>query len=451
MAAAAEIVRVIQPPRAMNLREARKELGLGQSPGAFGTNADQALASWLSPASRIEIVETTQWRVDLPVADIYIPGTFGDRWNIWGTMDSQPPQGVTAATNTLATPGVFPADMLIRGIRVRFLVTPEGRLIPGNYLNVDPSQSNLPVSVDTWTQNDLTANALGLAGEQSLLPAHCLYGFPSWKVAYNAVCAYELVVLKNHQEQLIREPLTQVANIQPFSEAMAAGLAFACAQEAVLSLNNRLLTMVDQQFLPDFFERYGSVSAQTSAAPTYANVSLMTPSRERTAQSAIFGAIGIPQDMLSRSPYMFPVPVFWPHGVPMAINFQANNNAYQADTQRWLSLTGGVGGQQGQDLNMPISNVSGLNGFMPTPRVQTYPIISVEQTLDPGNPILVTQTIQTNMAMLKFGPLLVEIGVIGYRMTNPDWGPAVARAIKAGSVMAPMGYGDLTSYLQSAT
>jgi len=465
----APLAPVVTPGRGMNMREARKELGLGQSPDIWGTNADAALAQMLSPTGRIEIVEVAQWRVDIPVADSAIPGTYGDRINVWGTSDGQPPQGVTAATNTLATPGVFPADMLIRGLSVRILVTPEGRLIPGNFVDA-AGLVNLPASVDVATQNDVAGetdteppvayNCLNLAtlgqAEQSILPSQLLYGFPSWRVAYNLVLAYELTLLRNHQEQLIREPLTQVAHIEPFADAHAAGLAFACSQEAVLSLNERLVGMglTTQQFMPVFFERYGSATGAiplgtTPPTTSPGNVGVFTVSRERTAQSAVFGAIGIPQNRIQRDPYLFPVPVFWPHGAPMAIQFLANNEAYQAEFQRWLSLTGGVGGQQGRDLDLPFSLVNGLSGIMPSSLVPG--VTTVEQTLDPQNPILVSQQTQTNLALLKYGPLLLEIGVIGCRMSNPAWGPIVARAIRAGAIMAPMGWGDLACYLQGST
>lgn len=423
-------------------REARKEIGLGQPPDAYGANCDTYLATQCSPQGRIEIVEVAQWRTDLPVADAAIASTYGERLNIWTTPDNQPPPGVTSSSNTLATPAIFASDMIIRGIRVRLLVEPEGRTIMGNFADI---ANNLPGSPDVWTIHDLN-NALGLVGQgteggitQDMIPGEFLWGIPTWKAAYAAWQGYELAVLKNHQDALIKEPLTQVGTIQPFAEAEAAGLAFASNQDRVLILNDRLVGLnVQQQFLPEYFKRLGSLTV------TALNVGDFTPSREADASSAIFGGIGVPQPWArDREPFLFNQPLFWPAGHPMNIQLLANNQSYVADFQRWLSVTGGNGGNVGEDLNLPLSHVTGMSGIMPT---TTSATTMLEQTLD-TTPVNVSQQVQTNRAILKGGTMLFEIGVIGWRCSNPKWGPIIARAIQAGAVLAPQGYGSLTSYI----
>ena len=250
-------------------REASKEIGLGQPPGAYGTQCDQFLAMQLSTAAPITIAEVAQWRTDIPVADTAIATTYGDRINVWNTPDNQPPAGVTQSSNTLATPNIFASDMIVRGLRIRVLVEPEARTIMGNFVEVT-EPGNLPGSPDVFTVNDFN-NALGLVGNtvggeggpvtQTMIPSEFLWGIPTWKAAYAFMQAYELAVLRNHQDALIKEPLTQVGTIQPFAEAEAAGLAFASNQDRVLVLNQRLTALgINQQFLPVFFRRLGCLT-----------------------------------------------------------------------------------------------------------------------------------------------------------------------------------------------
>lgn len=430
-------------------REAKKEIGLGNPPDAFGSSCDQMLADQCSTTSPITIAEVAQWRVDIPVADSAIGTTFGDRLNVWGTPDNTPPAGVTSASNTLATPQLFASDMVLRGIRIRVLVEPEARTIMGNFVDVT-SPANLPGSPDVWTVNDYN-HALSLVTAtvdevttvtQNMIPSEFLWGIPTWKAAYAFMQAYEIAVLKNHQDALIKEPLTQIATIQPFAEAEAAGLAFASNQDRALVLNDRLLGLgIPKQFVPVFFKRLGCLTVGG------VDVGDFTASRESDASSAMFGGIGVPQPGASnREPYLFNQPIFWPAGHPMAISFIVNNNTYQADFQRWLSVTGGNGGNAGQDLNLPFSNSPGMSGIMPT--VSGTPFMA-EQSLD-ATPVNVFQQVQTNRALNKGGTMMFEIGAIGFRMSDPRWGPVVARAIQSGAIAAPQGFGSLTAYLQPA-
>jgi len=430
-------------------REARKEIGLGQPPESYGSNCDTFLASQCAPQGRIEIAEVAQWRTDLPVADAAIGTTYSTRLNIWTTPDNQPPPGVTSSSNTLATPAIFASDMVIRGIRVRILVEPEARTIMGNFVDI---ADNLPGSPDVWTIHDLN-NALGLVGQgteggitQFMIPAEFLWGIPTWKAAYAFWQGFELAVLKNHQDALIKEPLTQVGTIQPFAEAEAAGLAFASNQDRVLVLNDRLVQLSQtQQFLPEYFKRLGALTVGGL------DVGDFTASREADASSAMFGGIGVPTPWsCCREPFLFNQPMFWPAGHPMNIQLIVNNQTYQTDFQRWLSVTGGNGGNVGEDLNLPLSHVTGMSGIMPT--VSASPTM-LEQTLDvsPTPVINVPQQVQTNRAILKGGTMLFEIGVIGWRCSNPRWGPVLARAISSGAILAPQGYGSLTTYLSSLT
>jgi hypothetical protein len=421
-------------------RQAKQEIGLGMPPDVFGSNVDAALGEMCSPSAKVVIVEDARWRVDVSVADTSIPGTFGDRINVWGTSDGQPPQGVTTATNTLAVPGMPAADMIIRGISIRVLVCPEARLIRGNYFTPGAVDS-IPGSPDVFTANDVAQNALGLSGAQGApVPAELLYGLPTWKAAFAFINAYEFALLQSHQERLIQEPLTAIAQIQPFAEAEAAGNAFSTNQDVVLALNQRLVALgMAGQFMPTMFKRLGSVTVGA------ANAGIFEVTREEDASISMFGGIGVPQNMLQHDPYLFSVPMWWPRGQPIAMEFQVNDEAYQAEFQRWLSVTGGVGGQAGIDLALPFSQFNAaFSGNMPTTAAANA---MLEQTLDAA-PTNVPQQIATTRAILKAGPMVFEVGLIGMRVRNPKWLPVIAKAVAAGAIQAPMGYGNLQSYLQ---
>jgi hypothetical protein len=420
----------------------RKEVGLGQPPANYGSNCDQMLADQCAFDAPAEIAEVVQWRIDLPVKDADIPTTFGDRINVWSTPDSQPPSGVTAATNTLATPGLFACNMILRGFRVRIGVEPENRTILGNFIEL-AGLNSLPGSPDVYSINDLV-RALGLVtpdGEppQTMLPAELLYGKPTWKAAYALLLGYELAILKDHQDAIVKQPLTSVGTIQPFAEAEAAGLAFASNQDTVLNLNDRLRKVMNLtgQFAPEYFKRLGSMTTAQGAL----NFGVFTPSREADASSTMFGGIGVPQGGM-REPLLFQTPMFWPAGHPISIQLVSNNQPYQSDFQRWISLTGGADGSTGQDLSMPFTNAI-ANHIMPT--VTTSPVMQ-ELTLDPLTPIPVNEQVETLRVILKAGTMLFEIQAIGWRVP-PDWDPVVARAIQKGLISAPRGYGSLSAFI----
>jgi hypothetical protein len=427
-----------------SLRDARKELGLGMPPETFGDGA-VALADMCSPNARIPVAETARWRVDLPISDVQIAKTFGNRINVWGTTDGQAPDGVSTASNTLGTPGLFADDMVLCGFRIRVLVEPEGRLIKGAVFNPGAS-SSLPGIPDDWTQADIANNLFGLAqGQSALLPAQILYGIATWKAAYYFVNAYELFIGRSHQDAVFKQPLTETAHVEPFAMAEAAGLSFGSNQDRINELNARLSALgaaaSGLQFAPSMWKRLGVVLAGGN------EVSDVTPSREEDGDVTMFGGIGVPMDHMW-IPLRFPLPIFWPAGKSIIIEFQVNDPKSQADFQRWLSITGGNNGNAGSDLSLPysaqIAAVPGYTGLSPTtPGAGTMP----EQSLDLA-PVIVNNQVQANRCILKAGSLIFEVSAEGYRVGSPGWAPYVARAIRAGEIIAPHGYGNLVSYLQ---
>lgn len=429
------------PPPQLKLRNAKKELGFGMPPSFFGPDAATALAKILAaPTTRGIIVETASWTVDLPLTDQQVAATFGKSINIFGTTDGQPPQGVADASNTLAVPGMPASDMILLGINVRVLVEPESRLIRGNAINPTGQGATPPGSPDVNSLNDANNNVFGvvLSGEgddpqnHAYLPAEFLWGLPTWRAAYAFVKAYELNWQKDHQESLIREPLTEVATIQPFAEAEAAGLAFTSNIDRIKLLNDRLTQVLNvaQQFLPITHKRVGSVLA----AP--GNLGVFTPTREEDGAPTVFGGIGVPQNPVEKAPLVFAVPIYWPAGQPMGITFTVKSDVNQAEMQRWLSVTGGSGGNPGLDLNLPFS--SQYSGF-----TATGAGIMDEQTLD-AIPLLVSQAVQTNRVLDKGGRMIFEVGLVGLRISQ-SWKSAVYQAVQSGAIQAPMGYGTLPS------
>jgi hypothetical protein len=424
-----------------NVSIAKKYLGLGMPPSTMCADEAVALTKELcNPANRLAVVEDARWTVDLAVPDSVIDTTFGNRIDVFGTADGKPPPGVKFATNTLATPGLLPQDYILLGLSIRILVEPEARTIKGNLITGLPGSgaANVPVSPNEYTVADATT-ALGLGGGQGILPAELLYGLPTWRAAYAFMNAMSLSWNKNKQESLIKEPLTACATIQPFSMAEAAGLAFTSNIDKINELNGGLATLVPgSQFMPETHRRVGSY---TNPYPGGTNVGLFLPSRAGDTSPTVFGGIGVPQNLMQKDPFIFNTPIFWPAGHSMSIFFDVNDPVYQASFQRWLSISGGSGGNVGQDLNMPVSPQLGGN----SPSVIAANV-GIEQTLDFTAPLYVTQQVPINRALLKLGRMVFEVGLIGKRMPA-SWGRAVAGAIKAGAIAMPQGPGSLTSYI----
>lgn len=427
-----------------NFKNAKKEIGLGQPPEAFGDNCDLVLADQCSPQGRIVIAEVARWRTDLPILDTAM-ATYGNRIDVWGTGDGKPPPGVTTATNTCATPGLFACDMVIRGFSIKTLVEPEARLIRANFFNPG-SSPNIPGSPDVFTQLDIVNNALGLAAGQSTPSlAEVLYGMATWKVAYSFMQAYQLIVGRDHNDRLIAEPLTEVCTVEPFATAEAAGNVFGSNQDRINELNQRLGNLgVLNQLLPIYHKRLGSLTVGAAAG-----ISDFAPSRDEDASATMWGGIGMPEPYVHKNPFLFTTPMFWPAGHPISIFFDINDQAYQAQMQRWLSLTGGNGGNAGSDLALPpsatIAAVPGYNNLSPS---TTGANIMLEQTMDvvpaPANN---TQQQFVARTIMKAGALVFEVAVIGHRVSNPAWCKVIARAIASGAISAPRGYGGCGPYL----
>ena len=417
-------------------RDARKELGLGQPPDSFGSDAANFLADQCSPTAKITIVEVARGRVDLGVPDSAIPTTFGNRLDIWGQRDGNPPPGFTTFTNTLATPGLVASDMLLRGWSIRVLVEPEARTIPINFFTPGAT-ATIPGSPDAWTANDF-ANALGLGSGQSMIPGDLLWGLPTWKAAYAFMNAYEGAWLRTHQDALLRDPMTQMASIQPFAEAEAAGLAFTTNQDRILLTNQRLVQLgIPQQCMPIFQKRLGCL---TSTGETPVDFGDFIVSREDDASPTVFGGIGVPTNRLTRDPYLFSQPIFWPAGYPMSFVFEANDSAYLAEFQRWLSVTGGNNGQPGQDLNLPWTSVASIGSLPYSPTTATGNNM-VEQSLNP-TPVNVNQQAPVMRSLVKGGAMVFEVGLIGQRISQP-WKRLVAQGVQCKAIACPMGHGNL--------
>jgi hypothetical protein len=190
-----------------------------------------------------------------------------------------------------------------------------------------------------------------------------------------------------------------------------------------------------QQFEPVTHERLGSY---TVAGPL--NIDDVTPTREQDASPSIFGGIGVPRGRHQIDPFIFASPVFWPAGHTMGIQFQARDPQYQKSFQRWLSLTGGTGGTPGSDLALPFAaaGVFAASGLAPSVVAAN---VATEITEDAAFTVA-TQQVPTIRSINKFGRMRFEIGLVGLRVPQ-SWKAPVMKAIKAGAIQAPNGYGSL--------
>lgn len=418
------------------------ELGLGQTPDCYGGDKyqDEQLAIECNPSAKIVITEDAQLVMQVPIADQFINQALGDTIEPFAIANGQPPNGYTSSTNTLQSPNQFPANMIIRGLWFRILVDAEGRTIDGNLFNPG-GIANLPMSPTEFSAIDVAQNVFGLAdGQGPLIPAELLYGFPAWKIAENVTKAYNMSFYADESTALMRQPLTSVARIDPFAEASAAGFAFGSNLDRINDFNNRMAgpqLANPNVFLPITHQRYGSITVGAVAG-----VGLFEITRQADTAPTMFGGIGVPVAPMYE-PFLFPNPIWWPRDKTLRLELELNNQQFQALAQRWASVTGGVGGIPGNDLNLPISGLPGISGNAPA---TTGATIALERTLDtPG--VNVSEQIPTNRAICKYGNLIFEFGIIGKRVKDV-WFPAVARAVNAGAIIVPVGAGTLDFHIR---
>lgn len=433
-------------PQQIRMGNAKKELGFGFPPHFYSQDTAEALAQILAdPASRGIIAESAQWNFDFPAADADVFKTLGKVLAPFGTPNGQPPPGVVSSSNTLGAPQMPNNDMVILGVRTRFLVEPQSRLIRGNAF--DPTGlTATPGSPDVFSEADWLNNVLGVTnavGEGGntatpdsvgYLPAELLWGLPTWIVAYNLTKAMDLVMMLDNQDAIVREPLTEVGSVQPFAQAMAAGTSFSSNIDRIAYFNNRMTQVglaTPVYFEPITHKRLGSFTSGGN------NLGDFTPTREEDGSPTAFGGIGVPNDASQDCPYIFPVPIFWPSGKPFNLSLSLNDagSLFLAQAQRWLSVTGGSNGNAGQDLNLPPGVLGGFTN--------TGAGIMDEVTLDGTTPPTVApQGVQLNRLLGKGGQLVLQQGIIGLKVPQ-TWKKAVMDAINKGAIQAPAGYGTL--------
>jgi hypothetical protein len=420
-------------------QKASKELGMGMPCPSDPNAADQACTAFMcNEDNRFDVVESSEWMFDFPMLDPDIANAFGPTIDVFATPNGNPPKGITGAYNTLSVPGMPNSNMVIWGLIVRFSVEAEGRLIRGNYVIPGAGQTQPQASPDVFDTQDVTAGIFG--GQATPIPGELLTGFPQWRFAYDMAMGYGLNFLKEHQTSFIRQPLKGLAIISPFATAEACGTAFASNIDRIKAYNDRVQQIgfaPNGVFLPITHKRIGTWLGYAAGATQGGD---FPPTREEDASPTMFGALGFPENPFAPSPLLFTRPAFWPRGAPVSIQLEVLGNAgapWQADMQRWLSITGGTNGAAGQDLNLPLSGIlSGLTLAGPN-----------EQSLDPVAQA-VSVIVNTNRMLGKIGKASIFIGLLGKRIRQ-DWMKPIARAVKAGLVQTPMGYGDLTHYVES--
>lgn len=420
-----------------------KELGLGLPPDECrkcGMDPDEVMAAACDPKGRHTYIESVDWSIPLPLKDADIGATFNETINIFGTKDGGAPPGVADASNSMATPGIFPGHILLKGFRFRFECGPLMVAVEGAAL--DPhAAASMPGVPDVWTEQDRLA-ALGLTAAQiadvgAFLPAIVLVNLPGFLAMDALLKGYNVKWKLSDEEIFMDRRLSSCnASIRYFSEAQAAGTAFMSNQVLIREFNDRMTTLAasNQQFLKRTHERVGVLA--NAGTP----VGAFTVSSESDASSVILGGPGVPDGpmMGSSEPYVFARPMLWLAGRPMGLEYKARSQFFKNKFQRWLSVTGGVGGVAGSDLNLAQSAIAGLSGLAPTTPAAN---IMLEQALDIATSFFSEQR-QTNAFLGKSGDLRMAIDVVGTRVTEP-WYPYVRKRIDAGLINAPFGYAEL--------
>lgn len=425
------------PPQVDEAGTLAKELGMGMPCPSEPASQDECTAMMMcNDSNRFDVVESSEWTLDFPMLDADINKSFGPIIDVFSTPNGQPPQGITGAYNTLSVPGLPNSNMVIWGLIIRISVEAEGRLIRGNYVIPAVGQTQPQASPDVFDVQDTTAGIFGAGATP--IPGELLTGFPQWRFAYDLAMGYGVNFLKEHGTSLIRQPLKGLAMITPFASAEAAGTTFASNIDRIRAYNDRTAQIgfnPQGVFLPITHKRIGTFLGYGGGATLGGD---FPPTREEDASPTMFGALGMPQNPFAPSPLLFSKPAFWPAGRPISIQLEVLGNAgtpWQADMQRWLSITGGTNGQAGNDLNLALSQTLTGNTLAGP----------VEQSLDAA-PTAVPVIVNTNRMLGKIGKASMFIGLLGKRVPQ-HWMASIARHVKAGAIQTPMGWGDLTHFM----
>lgn len=381
------------------LENPSRMIGLGASP------SDNVVNSVLTCGfTQVPVIEYVTWTIDLPVADGFIDGTFGDEIDVLQNPKAVP--GVQDVDSSFVINGILQVDMLVIGFGVHGFAEPQNGTQIGNYVDYQPGVGAIPNSPDAFTEADVAG--LGIAEGQTMTPALLEWGVCAQNALWHLMNAYQFQWIMQQRYLLISELAADVAYFGSYAEAVAAGSSQQAFQRYVNRVNRKYNSSPISDpgtFLPISSQRIGSVTGPTPGQGVF------HPTRAYDELDVTYGGLRVQgmTGMLQPFRKLFK-PVLLERGIPIGMVLKAQDEYHQNLMKQYLSNNDhGFGGTH---TTMPISaTVSGLTAA--TISELTFPDTAFPTT------ILVDQAVQTDRVLMKGGALQLAILIKGFEI----WGP----------------------------
>lgn len=379
------------------LENPSRMIGLGASP------SDNVVNSVLTCGfTQVPVIEYVTWTIDLPVADGFIDGTFGDEIDVLQNPKAVP--GVQEVDSSFVINGILQVDMLVIGFGLHGFAEPQQGTQIGNYVNYQPGVGLIPNSPDAFTSEDVAG--LGLADGGTMTPAELEWGVCAQNALWHLMNAYQFQWIMQQRYLLINELAADVSYFGSYAEAVAAGSSQQAFQRYVNRVNNKYGSPPigdPGTFLPINSQRIGSVSP--------AGAGVFHPTRAYDSLDVTYGGLRTQgmTGMLQPFRKLFK-PVLLERGIPIGMVLKAQDSYHQELMQQYLSNNDhGFGTTH---TVMPISStVSGLTAA--TIAELTFP------TTATATSVVVEQAVETDRVLLKGGALQLAILIKGFEI----WGP----------------------------
>jgi hypothetical protein len=372
-------------------------IGLGANP------SDNVVNSVLTCGfTQVPVIEYVTWTVDLPVADGFIDGTFGDEIDVLQNPKTVP--GVTSVDSSFVINGILQVDMLVIGFGVHGFAEPQNGTQIGNYFTPSSSAGAgaVPISPDAFTSADATAL---LPEGSTMTPALLEWGVDAQNALWHLMNAYQFQWIMQQRYLLINELAADVAYFGSYAEAVAAGSSSQAFQRYVNRVNNKYQSAPISDpgvFLPINAQRIGAVTP---------NSGVFHPTRAYDQIDTTLGGLRVQGMTGALQPFrkLFK-PVLLERGIPIGMVLKAQDEYHQALMQQYLSNNDhGFGTTH---TVMPISSTT--SGLTTT----TIPELTFADAANPTT-VIVDQAVQTDRALFKGGALQLAILIKGFEI----WGP----------------------------
>ncbi len=394
-----------------------RELGLGAAPQDMQKIASSGLGKALGAGpesmlqcgfTQVPVIEYVTWTVQLPLRDVDIAATFGDEIDILGQTTSV--AGVASVDSSFVANNTLQVDMLLIGFGIHIFGEPFSFTTIGNAI---PTTATTPIwSLDAWTENDLADSVLFDATVTTYgtpAPAILEWGFPCWEAGWNLANAYQFQWKMRQRYLVINEMVADVCYFGPYAEAVAAGTSDVAVQPYFRSVNQRYRDL-GAGFIaqPINARRVGSFTALSGTAN---NVGTSHVTRDFDLAPTTHGGLRNQGGAACCSPFRKLIrPTLLEAGIPISMIMQATDATHQAEMQRYLSISEGLGG-----TNAVVPFDTQLGGITPA-GVAGH--TGVELTLE-ATPSATAQRAQTDRQVFKGGSLQMSTLLKGFEV----WGP----------------------------